>query len=424
MGNMLVRNGRVVDPSQGIDGQADVLMEDGKIVKIEEKITDRVDRVLEARGLTVTPGLVDMHVHLRDPGLTYKEGIHTGCGAAVAGGVTSLLCMPNTNPVTDSEKVIRYIQDTAGRARAKVYVCGAVTQGMKGERLADFALYKKLGVAAVSDDGRPVESAEMMEKALEAAQENGLLVTSHCEDLRIINGGIMNKGAVSEALGVPGMDRLSEDSITEREIRLAEKTGTRVHIAHVSTKGSVGLIRAAKKRGVKVTAETCPHYFAYTDEKLRSRDADYRMNPPLREKEDVEAVIAGILDGTIDCIVTDHAPHAKREKADFEKAPNGTVGLETSLAAGIRFLVEPGILTMPELIRLMSTNPARILGIPAGSLKPGMPADLAVIDERIRWTVLPERLNSKSKNTVFKFEQLKGRVRYTFVDGEIVYVMR
>lgn len=423
MGNMLVRNGRVIDPSQNIDQIADVLIEDGKIVKIEGRITDRVDRVLEARGLTVVPGLVDMHVHLRDPGFTYKEDIHTGCGAAVAGGVTSLLCMPNTNPVTDSEEVVRYIQNMAKRARAKVYVCGAITQGMKGEKLADFPLYKRLGVAAVSDDGRPVENPEMMEKALVEAQKNGLLVTSHCEDLAIINGGIMNKGKVSEELGVPGMDRLSEDSITEREIMLAEKTGTHVHIAHVSTKGSIELVRAAKKRGVHVTAETCPHYFVYTDEKLRTRDADYRMNPPLREKEDVEAVIVGLLDGTIDCIVTDHAPHAKKEKQDFLKAPNGTVGLETSLAAGIRFLVEPGILPLSRLISLMSTSPAKILGIPAGSLKPGMPADLALIDTNLKWTVLPERLNSKSKNTVFKFEHMQGRVRYTFVDGEIVHVM-
>lgn len=421
---MLIRNGHVIDPAQGIDGPADVLIEDGKIVKVAEKITDRVDRVLEARGLTVVPGLVDMHVHLRDPGFTYKEDIHTGCGAAVAGGVTSVLCMPNTKPVTDNEETIRYIQDMAKRARAKVYVCGAITKGMQGGELADFPLYKELGVTAVSDDGRPVEHADMMEKALAEADKNGLLVTSHCEDLAVINGGIMNKGKVSTELCVPGMDRLSEDSITEREILLAEKTGTRVHIAHVSTKGSVELVRAAKKRGVKVTCETCPHYFAYTDEKLRIKDADYRMNPPLREQEDVEAVIAGILDGTIDCIVTDHAPHAKKEKQDFMKAPNGTVGLETSLAAGIRFLVEPGILPLSKLIELMSTNPAKILGIPAGSLKPGTPADITLVDTNIKWTVLPERLNSKSKNTVFKFERMQGRVRYTFVDGEIVYVMR
>ncbi len=421
---MLIRNGYVIDPSQNIDMQADVLIEDGRIVKIAEKITDRVDRVLEARGLTIVPGLIDMHVHLRDPGFTYKEDIHTGCGAAVAGGVTSVLCMPNTKPVTDNEETINYINEQASRARAKVYVTGAITKGMAGGEMADFEMYRSLGVKAVSDDGKPVENDGMMEKALVEAEKNGLLVTSHCEDLAIINGGIMNLGKVSAELCVPGMDRRSEDSITEREILLAEKNNVRVHIAHVSTKGSVEIIRQAKKRGVKVTCETCPHYFAYTDERLRTRDADMRMNPPLREKEDVDAIIEGILDGTIDCIVTDHAPHAKKEKQDFMKAPNGTVGLETSLAAGIRFLVEPGIISLNRLIELMSTNPAKILGIEGGSLKPGMPADMALIDTNVKWTVLPERLNSKSKNTVFKFERMQGRVRYTFVDGEIAFVLR
>ena len=421
---MLIRNGYVIDPSQNIDMQADVLIEDGRIVKIAEKITDRVDRVLEARGLTIVPGLIDMHVHLRDPGFTYKEDIHTGCGAAVAGGVTSVLCMPNTKPVTDNEETINYINEQASRARAKVYITGAITKGMAGGEMADFEMYRSLGVKAVSDDGKPVENDGMMEKALVDAEKNGLLVTSHCEDLAIINGGIMNLGKVSAELCVPGMDRRSEDTITEREILLAEKNNVRVHIAHVSTKGSVEIIRQAKKRGVKVTCETCPHYFAYTDERLRTRDADMRMNPPLREKEDVDAIIEGILDGTIDCIVTDHAPHAKKEKQDFMKAPNGTVGLETSLAAGIRFLVEPGIISLNRLIELMSTNPAKILGIEGGSLKPGMPADMALIDTNVKWTVLPERLNSKSKNTVFKFERMQGRVRYTFVDGEIAFVLR
>lgn len=305
-----------------------------------------------------------------------------------------------------------------------MYICGAITKGLSGQSLSDFSMYAKKGVRAVSDDGRPVQDEAMMEQAMIEADKQGLLVTSHCEDLSIIKNGIMNKGKVSEELCVPGMDRLSEDSITEREINIAERTGTHIHIAHVSTKGSVELIRAAKKRGVKVTAETCPHYFAYTDEKLRAKDADFRMNPPLREADDVKAIIEGIKDGTIDCIVTDHAPHTKRDKADFFKAPNGTVGLETSLAAGIRFLVEPGIISFEKLIELMSTNPAKILGIEAGSLKPGMPADIAIIDPNIKWTVLPERLASKSKNTVFKFERMQGRVRYTFVDGEIVYVMR
>lgn len=425
MATLLIRNGFVVDPAQGIEGLADVLVENGLVKTVEEHIpTAGIDRVVEAKGLTVIPGLVDMHVHLRDPGFTEKEDIHTGCNAAVTGGVTSVMCMPNTRPVTDNADTIRYIRERAASAKAKVYICAAATKGMAGGELADYAMYKAEGVTAVSDDGRPVESAQLMEEAMLSAKRNGLAIVSHCEDLKLIGKGIMNLGAVSDDLGVHGMDRRSEDSITERELKIAERVGARIHICHVSTRRSVELIREAKRRGVKVTAETCPHYFAYTDEKLRSRDADYRMNPPLREKEDVEAVIQGIQDGTFDCIVTDHAPHTKREKKDFLTAPNGVVGLETSLAAGIRFLVEPGYIGMSRLIELMAANPAKLMGINAGSLKPGTPADLALVDAKAMWTVLPERLQSKSKNSAFKFERLQGKVKYTFVNGEIAYVMR
>lgn len=262
-----------------------------------------------------------------------------------------------------------------------------------------------------------------MEQVMRSAAEKGLRVVSHCEDLKIVNGGIMHKGSVSEELCVPGIDRASEDSITAREIEIARRTGAPVHICHVSTKGSVELVRRAKAEGVPVTCETCPHYFVYTHDKLRTRDANYRMNPPLREQEDVEAILEGIADGTIDCIVTDHAPHTKKEKQDFLHAPNGVTGLETSLAAGLRFLVEPGVIPMSRLIELMAWNPARILGIEAGSLRPGMPADLAIVDTAMFWTVLPERMQSKATNTAFQFEQLKGRVRYTLVGGEIAYIM-
>lgn len=424
MALILVRNGHVVDPSQNIDRVCDILIQDGVIKKVEENISDRVDRVIEAKGLTVIPGLIDMHVHLRDPGFTHKEDIFTGCNAAAAGGVTSVLAMPNTNPVTDSKEVVDYINEQSKKAKAKVYICGSITKGMKGEELSDFSKYKEWGITAVSDDGRPVENDEMMEKAEISAFQNDIPIISHCEDLKIIDGGIINKGEISELLQVRGMDRLSEDSITEREIAIAEKTGTRIHIAHVSTKASVEIIRQAKKRGVKVTAETCPHYCCYTDEKLKTRDADYRMNPPLREQSDVDAVIEGIKDGTIDCIVTDHAPHTKKEKQDFLKAPNGVIGMETSLAASIRFLVEEGHITMSKLIELMAKNPAEILNLKAGSLKPGYPADIALVDADAVWIVLPERMKSKSHNFVFKFEKLKGRVKYTLLNGEIVYVMR
>lgn len=424
MERLLVRNGLVVDPTQNLNEVADVLIEDGKVLKIGKNILDHTDRVLEARGLVVMPGLVDMHVHLRDPGYTEKEDIYSGCNAALVGGITSLLCMPNTNPVIDNKDTIAYVQQHANRAKARVYICGSITKGQEGKELSDFALYHELGVKAVSDDGKPVESAELMETAMKQAKEYQLLAISHCEDLKIANGGIMHKGAISEKLQVKGIDRLAEDLATEREIELAKKTNTPVHIAHVSTKKAVDLIRQAKKEGVDVTCETCPHYFTLTHEKLLSRDADYRMNPPLREQEDVDAVIEGIKDGTIDCIATDHAPHTKREKQDFLKAPNGVIGLETSLAVSMRYLVDAGHIDLYRLVELMSVNPAKRLGLQAGSLQLGYPADIALFDPKAQWTVLPERLNSKSKNTAFKFVQVSGRVKYTLVQGEIAYVMR
>ena len=292
MGTLLLRNGHVIDPAQEIDTEADVLIRDGKVERIEQHIqaSGDVNQVIEARGLLVTPGLVDMHVHLRDPGFTEKEDIYTGCNAAVTGGVTSLLCMPNTKPAIDNEETIRYIQERAKTARARVYICGASTKAIAGRELGDYAMYRNLGIVAVSDDGRPVEDEFMMETAMCSAQKNGLAIVSHCEDLEIIDGGIIHKGSVSEELGVKGMDRLSEDRVTAREIAIAKRTGAPIHICHVSTRGSVEEIRKAKKKGIPVTAETCPHYFCFTHEKLRRRDADYRMNPPLREKDDVEAV--------------------------------------------------------------------------------------------------------------------------------------
>ncbi|MCI8501322.1 MAG: dihydroorotase [Oscillospiraceae bacterium] len=419
MNTLVIRNGRVVDPSQNLDEVCDIKIEDGKIAEIGSGLSG--DEALDASGLVVAPGLVDMHVHLRDPGLTYKEDILSGCTAAAAGGVTSVVCMPNTKPAADRPEVIRYIIEKAGEASAKVYPAAAITMDLAGEEMTDFAALKKAGAVAVSDDGRPVESGAMMQKALERACAEGLLVTSHCEDLRIIDGGIIHKGKASETLGVKGMDRSSEDSVTAREIALAAATGTAVHIAHVSTRGSVALIRDAKARGVRVTAETAPHYFMLTDELLMKRDADYRMNPPLREQADCDAVLEGLLDGTLDCIVTDHAPHAPEEKADFLKAPNGVVGLETSFAACATALVHTGKMSLAGLIRRMSENPARILGIPAGSLKAGMPADLALFDLDECWTVDPDRFCSKSRNSVFKGMTLRGKIKYTLLDGRIVY---
>ena len=419
---LLLKNVRAVDSSIKLDKITDILIDDGKILKVCENITDKADRIIDGMGkLVVFPGLVDMHVHLRDPGFTHKEDVITGTNSAKAGGFTAVACMPNTKPAIDNADTVKYILDKAKDTGVKVYPVGCITKGMSGGELCDYDELKNAGVIAISDDGRPVENAELMRQALELSNTNGLCVISHCEDLNIINGGIMNKGEISEKLGVKGMDRASEDYITAREIALAMSCDAHIHIAHVSTEGSVNIIRAAKKDGVKVTCETCPHYFTYTDEKLLSQDADYRMNPPLRTEKDRIAIEKAVLDGTIDCIVTDHAPHAKEEKADFLKAPNGVVGLETSLAVTLTQLYHTGKCDLMKICEIMSENPRKVLGVEAVSIKVGSNADLTIFDTDIEWEVVPEELHSKSKNTVFKGEKLKGKTVFTISDGEIVF---
>lgn len=419
MSSILIKNVRIVDENR--DQVGDILIRDGMIETIADHIAESADRVVDANGKTVLPGLIDMHVHLRDPGYTYKEDVLSGCEAAAAGGVTGVACMPNTSPVNDNPEVTEYILLRARHAKARVYPIAAITKRMFGDELTDFHQLKRAGAVGVSDDGKPVENADRMAQALQNGALAGLLPISHCEDLAIINGGIINKGTVSEQLGVKGMDRLSEDSITEREIALAKKTGCPVHIAHVSTKGAIDAIRRAKAEGVPVTCETCPHYFILTEQELLKRDADYRMNPPLREESDRAAIEAAVLDGTIDCIVTDHAPHSASEKRDFEKAPNGVVGLETSLAATLTALVHTGKMDLKQLCKLMSGNPARLLKVPGGKIAEGEVADLAIVDLNEEWTVEPEKLHSKSKNTVFKGKTLIGKVKMTLLGGEVVF---
>lgn len=418
---LLIRGARVIDPSQALDEVCNLLIADGRIAgrTAETEVPDAA--VLDASGLICAPGLVDMHVHLRDPGQTHKEDIETGCSAAAAGGVTSLACMPNTSPALDNPAVIGDIVRRAVSAKAHVYPVAAVTASLGGERLNDFAALKAAGAVAVSDDGRPVPTAGRMMEAMEAAAALSLPVLSHCEDLSLTRGGIMNEGAVSRALGVPGIHRGAEDVATAREIAIAASTGLPVHICHVSTRGSVALLRDARRQGVPVTGETAPHYFTLTDEALRGRDADYRMNPPLRTEEDRQAVIEGLCDGTLSAIATDHAPHSLEEKADFLRAPNGSIGMETSLAAGITALVETGRLPLSRLLWLMSTEPARLLGIPAGTLQAGAPADIVLFDPREEWTVDPAKLHGKSRNTPFKGMTMRGRVHYTLLEGRLVY---
>ena len=407
MSSLLLKNVHIVDI--GIDRTCDVLIDGCVIRRIDDEIVSECDSEINCTGLTAIPSLFDMHVHFRDPGLTYKEDIVTGCKAALAGGFTGVACMPNTKPETDSAETVNYIINKAVGSGVRVYPVACITRGLKGEELCDYEMLKAAGAIAVSDDGRPVEDAGMLRNAMIAAQEAGLPVISHCEDLKIIGKGIINKGEVSKRLGVEGMDRLSENSITQREVDTAAATGTRIHIAHVSTKESVEIVRSGKKQGTNVTCETCPHYFTMTDEMLLLKDADYRMNPPLREEADRLAIIDGIKDGTIDCIVTDHAPHSSEEKADFLTAPNGIVGLETSLAATLDMLYHKCGISLEKIVQLMSVRPREILGLPIERIEEGAAANICLVDTEKEWKVEPKKFRSKGRNSAFKGMTLKGK---------------
>ncbi|MDO4862756.1 MAG: dihydroorotase [Ruminococcus sp.] len=422
MSSLLIKNIRAVDAKN--DFTTDVLIQDGKIAEVASNIRLGAENIIDGTDLVLMPSLFDMHVHLRDPGFTHKEDVLTGCSAALAGGVTGVLAMPNTDPPCDNPETIRYIIEKAEGTGVDVYPVGCITGKMKGDGLCDYDALKEAGCICISDDGRPVENAENMRKALELSNTNGLLVASHCEDLNIINKGIINKGETSAKLGVKGMDRASEDYITAREMILASSVNARIHICHVSTEGSAAMIRFAKSRGVKVTCETAPHYFMLTDKLLEKRDADYRMNPPLRTPEDVKAIIAAIKDGTIDCIITDHAPHTAKEKADFETAPNGVVGLETSLAATLTALYHMGEISLNKVVELMCVNPRRILGLEVPAIQVGKTADLVIADIGRKWTVEPDKLHSKSHNTVFKGMTLTGKPLVTISKGVIRYDAR
>jgi dihydroorotase len=422
MSSILISNIRAVDAET--DEVRDVLIKDGTISQVGKGLPCQADEVIDGTGLVLMPSLFDMHVHFRDPGQTHKEDVLTGCAAALAGGVTGVLAMPNTIPPCDSPEIVRYVREKAEGTGVDVYPVGCITSGMKGGELTDQNALREAGCLCVSDDGRPVENAEMMRKALEQSKSSGLLVASHCEDLSIIDGGRINKGAVSEKLGIKGMDRASEDYITAREMILASSADARIHICHVSTEGSAAMIRFAKSRGVRVTCETAPHYFMLTDELLLKKDADYRMNPPLRTPVDVSAIKEAIKDGTIDCIITDHAPHTAEEKADFEKAPNGVVGLETSLAATLTALYHTGEISLSRVAELMCVNPRRILGLEVPAIKAGKPADLVIADINMKWTVEPEKLRSRSHNSVFKGMTLTGKPLVTISKGVIRYDAR
>ena len=421
--NLLITGGRVIDPSQHCDTVCDLLISNGVVEAIGQNLkAPEGTRVVDATGKCVVPGLIDMHVHLRDPGYEYKEDIVSGTKAAVAGGFTSLCCMPNTKPVTDNKTVVRYIIEKAQtEGFCNVFPVGNITQGMQGDRLAEMGELKESGCVAVSDDGRPVANTEIMRRAMEYAAGIGIMVISHAEELSLVGEGTMNEGYTSTELGLKGIPRASEDIATAREVLLAEYTKTPIHIAHVSTAGAVRIIRAAKQRGVQVTCETAPHYFTLTDDAVRGYNTNAKMNPPLREAEDLIAIKEGLVDGTIDCIATDHAPHHIDEKdVEFNEAMNGIIGLETSLPLSLQ-LVRDGLLTLPQLIEKMTCAPARILNMNRGTLRVGAIADVTVIDLDKTWVVDADALASKSKNSPWLGETMTGAAALTVRAGTVVY---
>ena len=419
---LLIQKGRLVDPVGGIGGIMDILIENGKLAVIGSDLREPDAQVLDARGLTVCAGLVDMHVHLREPGFEYKEDISTGTAAA-RGGFTSVACMPNTRPVLDSPEQIAFVLRRAEEScGVRVWPIGAVSVGERGEALTDAAALKEAGAVALSDDGVPVQSANLMRDALIRCKRQGLSILSHCEDADMVRNYAVNEGRVSRALGLPGRPAIAEELMVMRDAMLAEETGGAVHICHISTAGSVEIVRQFKKKGVHITCETCPQYFTLTEEEVLEQGSMARVNPPLRTKKDVEAVIAGLKDGTIDAIATDHAPHSGEEKArPLAEAPSGMVGLETALGATLTALYHSGEMDLSDILKKMTFNPACILRIPRGRLNLGGDADFTVFDLNEEWTVDPQEFASKGRNTPFAGRTLRGKVKYTIVGGQIVY---
>lgn len=419
--NLILKNGRVLDPATRRDNVETVYIRDDRISAAYPE--EEADRVVDAKGCYVMPGLVDLHVHLRDPGLTYKEDVETGARAAARGGVTTIVAMPNTKPVMDSPDRIAYVTNKAkSLACVNVIQTGSVTVGQKGEQLVEIRAMAKAGVPALSEDGKSVMDALLMRQAMEVMAEENMVVLDHCEDKSLVNGGCVNADAYTKALGLPGITNSVEDTITARDILLAAETGCRLHLCHVSTRGAAEMLRIAKAKGYKVTGEVCPHHFTLTSSDIVAGDSNYKMNPPLRTEEDRQALIEGLRDGTFEVISTDHAPHARQEKGpDMKTAAFGIVGLETSAALTITELVDTGILTPLEMAEKMSYNPARILGIDRGTLEIGKMADVVIIDPEKEYIIDAGSFASKGKNTPFNGRKVKGMVRMTVCGGNIVY---
>ena len=421
---LLIKSGRFIDPSQGIDKIADLLIEDGRIAALvdgsngDEGTADTA-QMFDATGLIVTPGFIDLHVHLREPGEEYKETIASGAAAALAGGFTSICAMPNTRPVNDNASVTRFIIDKAREAGlARVYPVGAITRESKGEELAEMAEMKESGAVAVSDDGRSVMDPQVMRHAMEYARDHGLVVVDHCQDLHLAAGGVMNEGRYSTMLGLKGMSAAAEEIHVARDLMLAELTGARVHIAHISTAASVEMVRRAKGKGLAVTCEVTPHHLALTDAAVSGFDTNTKMSPPLRSEEDRAALIEAIRDGTIDAIATDHAPHHADEKMlEYDRAPSGVVGLETALGVALTVLHQANAVGLTRIIEMLTIGPARAFALPGGTLSVGSPADITVFDPEREWTVDPQQFRSKSRNTPFAGWKLCGQVVETFLSG-------
>ena len=419
---LLIQGGHVIDPGR-VNGVADVLIENGTISAVGPGLKAPAGAtIFQAKGQLVLPGFVDLHVHFREPGFEYKETIQSGTAAAVAGGFTTVCAMPNTNPVNDNQAVTEFMLERAKAAgNAHLYPIGAITKKSEGKELAEIGDLRRAGCVAISDDGKPVMNSLVMRRAMEYARAFDVPVVDHCEDLHLSEGGCMNEGLVSTELGLPGIPSAAEDVMVARNVSLAELTGARLHLAHISTAGSVRMVREAKARGLKVTAEACPHHFTLTEELTRGYNTHAKMNPPLRTMQDVQAIKEGLRDGTIDVIATDHAPHATQEKQqEFTEAPFGIVGLETALSLTLA-LVDEGVLTLESAVDKLATAPAKAFSLNAGTLAVGAPADVAIVDPNREWQVDPSRFRSKSRNTPFAGWKVKGRVTTTIVSGRVVF---
>jgi dihydroorotase len=420
--SLLIRGGHVIDPANHVDAIADVFIRDAKIAAIGPKLKETAEETIDARGLIVAPGFIDMHVHLREPGQAHKETIATGTAAAAAGGFTSVCAMPNTHPVNDSAEITEWMQAPERGAVVNVFPIAAATLGSLGEKLTDFGALRRAGAVAVTDDGKPILEDDIMREALERAKRVGLPVIQHAEDTRLTAGGQMNAGTISFRLGLRGMPLEGEAGIVRRDIELAKKTGGHVHVAHISTAAAVEEVRRAKREGVNVTCEVTPHHFVLTDEAVAGYDTRYKMNPPLRSAEDREAMLVALADGTIDAIATDHAPHAHHEKmVEFDRAAFGITGLETALGLAIRELHKKRGLSLTRIVELLTTNPGRILALgQRGQLGVGAPGDLTIFDPKKQWTFDAKQTRSKSRNTPFGGWKLTGKVEATIVGGVVI----